>query len=129
MLGASLVESAIWAATYVAIGAFDGFEPALYFSVVTYTTLGYGDITPHEGWRLVAALQAATGIVMFGWTMALLLAVAQRLAVQRGYGKCRPRGLRPGICAPAQPIGPPLFDLRRAAAARRAAHLRCPHRP
>ncbi len=82
MFVATLVESAIWAATYVAVGAISGFEPALYFSMVTFTTLGYGDIVLPGGWRLLASFQAATGIIMFGWTTALIVAVAHYLHSQ-----------------------------------------------
>ncbi len=76
MFVAVLVESAIWAAIYVAVGAISGFEPALYFSMVTFTTLGYGDIVLPDVWRLLASFQAANGIIMFGWTTALIVAVA-----------------------------------------------------
>ncbi len=76
MFGAAMVESATWAATYVAVGAISGFEPALYFSTVTFTTLGYGDLVLPDGWRLLASFQAANGIIMFGWTTALIVAVA-----------------------------------------------------
>ena len=79
MLGASLLEAWLWSLAYLAVGAIEGAEPALYFSIVTFTTLGYGDIVLAEGWRLLASLQAATGIVVFGWTTALLIAVVQRM--------------------------------------------------
>lgn len=79
LVGASVLEAGAWAFAYLSIGAFDALEPALYFSIVTFTTLGYGDISPHEGWRMLAALQAANGIVIFGWTTALVIAAVQRL--------------------------------------------------
>lgn len=77
---ASVLESLLWALTYLASGAIEGLEQALYFSIVTYTTLGYGDITLNEDWRLLASFEAANGIIMFGWTTALIVAVVQRLA-------------------------------------------------
>jgi voltage-gated potassium channel Kch len=79
MFVVALVESSIWAATYVAVGAISEFEPALYFSTVTFTTLGYGDIVLPDGWRLLASFQAANGIIMFGWTTAMIVAVAHYL--------------------------------------------------
>ncbi len=82
MFLAALAESAVWAATYVALGAISGFEPALYFSTVTFTTLGYGDIVLHDEWRLLASFQAANGIIMFGWTTALIVAVAHFVHTQ-----------------------------------------------
>jgi hypothetical protein len=74
MFLASLVEVAIWAATYLAEGAITGLEKALYFSMVTFTTLGYGDIVLGEGSRLLASFEAANGIILFGWTTALIFA-------------------------------------------------------
>ena len=57
-----------------------GFRDALYFSLVTYTTLGYGDVTLNAEWRVLAAFEAVNGIIMFGWTTALIVAVVQRLS-------------------------------------------------
>ncbi len=79
MFGASLLEAFVWASTYVAVGAIAGVEQALYFSIVTYTTLGYGDVVLDEGWRILASMEAANGIIMFGWTTALIVAFVQRL--------------------------------------------------
>ncbi len=79
MFLAGVLEAGIWAATYLVVGAMSAFEPALYFSVVTYTTLGYGDVTLNESWRLLASFEAANGIIMFGWTTALIVACVQRI--------------------------------------------------
>ncbi len=79
MFLASLVEAGLWAATYLAVGAISGLERALYFSTVTYTTLGFGDVVLEEGWRLLSSLQAANGIIMFGWTTAVIVAAVQRV--------------------------------------------------
>jgi Ion channel len=75
----SIVEVSAWAAVYILGGAFQKFEPALYFSTVTFTTLGYGDILLQESWRLVAAFEAANGIIIFGLTTAVVVATVQRL--------------------------------------------------
>jgi hypothetical protein len=82
MFLAALIETGIWAAVYLAVGAILDLETALYFSTVTFTTLGYGDVTLDVGWRLLAALQAANGTIMFGWTTALVMAVIHRMAVE-----------------------------------------------
>ncbi|MEZ5199484.1 MAG: potassium channel family protein [Bacteroidales bacterium] len=79
MLCASLIEALFWAITYMMLGAVEVFENALYFSIVTYTTLGYGDITLTENYRLLASLQAANGIIIFGWSTAITMAVVQKL--------------------------------------------------
>jgi hypothetical protein len=73
MFFASIIEAWIWAVTYVAIGAFSSLEPALYFSIVTFTTLGYGDLTLHADWRLLGSFEAANGTIMFGWTTAIIV--------------------------------------------------------
>jgi len=75
----SLVEVLLWAVTYLALDAIQGFEQALYFSMVTYTTLGYGDVVLEEGRRLLASFEAANGIIMFGWTTAIVIAAVQRI--------------------------------------------------
>ena len=87
MFFAGLVESGIWALTYVAVGAFSGFEEALYFSTVTFTTLGYGDIVIHSSWRLLAGIEAANGTIMFGWTTALIVTAAHQLYFHRQIGE------------------------------------------
>jgi hypothetical protein len=79
MFNVSLLEVLLWAATYYLLNALQGFEPALYFSMVTFTTLGYGEIVLGEQWRLLASLEAANGIIMFGWTTAIILAAVQRI--------------------------------------------------
>jgi hypothetical protein len=84
MAMAAILESALWAAAYIAVGAIEGgFETALYFSTVTYTTLGYGDITIEGSYRMLAALQAANGIIMFGWTTAIIVGVVQKIYVHQ----------------------------------------------
>lgn len=77
-----LVEVVIWALAYVLILPGDqlaSFEQAVYFSVVTFTTVGYGDITliDHE-WRVLSGIEGLNGILLVGWTTALLFSVFQR---------------------------------------------------
>ncbi|MCA0899435.1 ion channel [Microbulbifer agarilyticus] len=78
MFFASVLEVMTWARVYRWLGAFSEAEPALYFSMVTYTTLGFGDIVLESSLRLLSSFQAAIGIIMFGWTTAVVLAVVQR---------------------------------------------------
>ncbi|NEV64353.1 ion channel [Thiorhodococcus minor] len=47
--------------------------------MVTFTTLGYGDVTPVEhDWRLLSGIEALIGVVLIGWTTALLFLIVQR---------------------------------------------------
>jgi hypothetical protein len=55
------------------------FEQAAYFSFVTFTTLGYGDITLSESWRLLSGIEALNGILLVGWTTAMIFTVVQRI--------------------------------------------------
>ena len=79
MFLASMLEAALWAVTYLLVGAIQDFETSLYFSTVTYTTLGFGDVVMERDWRLLSSFQAANGIMMFGWTTAMIVAAVQRL--------------------------------------------------
>jgi voltage-gated potassium channel Kch len=76
---AAIFEAGLWAAFYLWVGALETFDASLYFSLVTFTTLGYGDISLGEEWRLLSAFEAANGIILFGWTTALIVAVLQRI--------------------------------------------------
>ena len=78
----AIVEVLLWALTYLWIDALDNFYDAIYFSMVTFTTLGYGDIVPKGQWRLLASSQAACGIIMFGWTTAIVISVVQRIYIK-----------------------------------------------
>lgn len=75
----SIVEVLLWAATYLWVNTIESFEEAFYFSMVTFTTLGYGDIVLKGTWRLLASFEAAIGIIMFGWTTAIVFAAVQNI--------------------------------------------------
>lgn len=66
-----------WAIVYLVVDEFAELSKALYFSVVTSTTLGYGDITLSEKWQLLASFEAMGGLVLFGASTAFLLGVTK----------------------------------------------------
>ena len=72
------VEIWLWAIVFDAVGAVSGFENALYFSTVTFSTVGYGDLTAHDDWRMFAALEAMDGFILIGWSIAYLIAASTR---------------------------------------------------
>lgn len=78
---ATVVEIWLWAGLFIVLGAIDTLEEALYFSTVTFSTLGYGDVVLDTTWRLLASFEAANGLFLFGWSTALLFGVVQRLDV------------------------------------------------
>jgi ion channel len=69
-----LIEITAWALIYVRNGAMADLQSALYFSAVTYTTTGYGDLVLPKEWRLVGAIEALTGILMCGWSTGFFFA-------------------------------------------------------
>jgi hypothetical protein len=80
------VQCWAWAGLLLWLGALSSLEEALYFATVTFTSLGYGDIVLEPRWRLLGAFAATNGMIIIGWTAALIF-----LAVQSVYG-LRKRG-------------------------------------
>lgn len=70
-----LMQILVWAFMYAWRGAMADFATAAYFSAVTYTTTGYGDLVLPEEWRLVGGVEALTGILMCGLSTGLFFAV------------------------------------------------------
>ena len=70
-----LSETAIWALFYYSRGLFRDFESALYFSMTSYTTIGYGDILLPERWRLLGAIEGVSGVLLCGVSTAFIFAV------------------------------------------------------
>lgn len=68
-----------WACVFLMVGAFQSLEPSLYFSIVTFTTLGYGDITLSPEWRILASFAAVNGLIIFGLNTAFLVEFSSRL--------------------------------------------------
>ncbi len=83
IITATVLETSIWAAGFMYFGALSEFEESLYFSIITYTTLGYGDIILDNQWRLLASLEATNGVIMFGWSTSLLILVIQNTVLNK----------------------------------------------
>lgn len=80
ILFAHTVEVWLWALVLLAVGAVQGLEPALYFALVSFTTVGFGDITLTAEWRLLSALIGANGFLLFGWSTAYMVELVRRTA-------------------------------------------------
>jgi len=80
---AHLLEIAIWAGFYYWKEALPSLENSFYFSSVTYATIGYGDIVLPQPWRVLAAMEGLTGILMCGLSAAFFFAVVNRLYLIR----------------------------------------------
>jgi voltage-gated potassium channel len=68
----------VWAGAYITLGAIASLEEAIYFSIVSFTTVGYGDVVLPRNWRILGASEAAAGILIFGWSVALLIILIER---------------------------------------------------
>jgi hypothetical protein len=74
-----LIQIFVWGFFYIWRGAMPDLDSAFYFSAVTYTTTGYGDLVlPHE-FRLIGGVQALTGILMCGLSTGMFFAVFSRV--------------------------------------------------
>lgn len=73
------VEIWLFAFLYDYLGALRSFSEALYFSTISYATIGYSDASIHEQWRMVAALEGVLGIILLGWSTAFFVRVLGRL--------------------------------------------------
>jgi hypothetical protein len=74
-----LTEITLWASLYVWTLAMPDLQSALYFSAVTYTTTGYGDLLLPREWQLLGGVEALTGILMCGWSTGFFFAVFSRM--------------------------------------------------
>jgi len=79
MLFAHLIEASLFAGFYYFVDAFKDWNTSFYFSLVSYATVGYGDVTLPEHWRLIGGVEGLVGALMVGWSVAVLVAVLQRL--------------------------------------------------
>jgi len=78
LMVAHTLEVLVWALAYSLVGAAPADSDLIYFAFVNYTTLGYGDITPVQAWRLTGPMTAMNGILMFGWSTAVLFEVLRK---------------------------------------------------
>jgi hypothetical protein len=78
LVAGHLLEVVIWAIAYDLVDAAPPGSDLVYFAFGNYTTLGYGDIAPVEGWRLLAPMTALNGIMLIGWSTALVIEVLRR---------------------------------------------------
>ncbi|MGH1349693.1 MAG: ion channel [Methyloligellaceae bacterium] len=79
VLFAITIEVWLWAIVLLLLSAVTGLEPAVYFAIVCFTTLGFGDMILTEEWRILSAMIATSGMLIFGWSTAFLFDVMQTI--------------------------------------------------
>ena len=90
-----IIEAFLWAVLYLLLPGRSGLEnlhDAFYFSMITITTLGYGDITLNEQWHLLSGLESMIGIIVFGMSTAMIYAVVQKCWMFTHKGKAGSAG-------------------------------------
>lgn len=75
VFGAHILEIWVWAFAYLFIDEIKTLEAALYYSISTFTTVGYGDIVLSRLWRVFSSIEAANGMLLFGWSTAFIFEV------------------------------------------------------
>ena len=78
LMAAHTIEVLVWSLAYGIVGAVPEGSGLVYFAFVNYTTLGYGDITPVADWQLLGPITAMNGILLFGWSTAVIFEVLRR---------------------------------------------------
>ncbi len=79
IVGGLTIEVWLFALSVLAMGVLPDIGEAVYFALVTYTTLGYGDVTLPTGYRIFGAFGSVTGLLAFGLSTALLVGLFGRL--------------------------------------------------
>jgi len=74
-----LLQVALWAAVFWRARELPTLETAAYFSIVTYTTIGFGDVVLGPGWRVLAGIEGLTGLLLGGWSTAFVFAIVNRM--------------------------------------------------
>lgn len=87
-----LVQIAIWAGLFIYLGEFNDFLTAFYHSAVNFASLGYGDIVMSEKWRLLGALEASNGVLMFGLSAGTILSVMNNLFARHRSARAMQQG-------------------------------------
>jgi Ion channel len=78
LMVAHACEVLVWALTYRLAGAAPAEADLVYFAFVNYTTLGYGDVIPVERWKLLGPMTAMNGVLLFGWSTAVIFEVLRK---------------------------------------------------
>jgi hypothetical protein len=78
LMAAHLAEVLVWSVAYAIVRVAPPGTDLVYFAFVNYTTLGYGDVTPVRSWQLLGPMTAMNGVLMFGWSTAVIFEVLRR---------------------------------------------------
>ena len=74
-----MLEVVIWAVFYFGNSLFQDFETALYFSITSYTTIGFGDVVLPRAWRMLGGIEGVTGVLLCGLSTAFVFAIVNAM--------------------------------------------------
>ena len=78
-----LMQTSLWALFYYAQDLFSDFETSLYFSMVSFTTIGYGDVLLPRRWRLLGVIEGFSGVLLCGVSTGFMFAVLNAMLQTR----------------------------------------------
>lgn len=78
-----MIETAIWGTFYYVRGLFPDFETSLYFSITSYTTIGFGDVVLPRAWRMLGGIEGISGVLLCGLSTAFVFAIVNGLFQMR----------------------------------------------
>ena len=87
LMAAHFAEVLVWSLVYAIVGAAPEGSDLIYFAFVNYTTLGYGDVTPVVRWHLLGPMTAMNGVLLFGWSTAVIFEVLRMTLLASGEGE------------------------------------------
>lgn len=90
LMATHMTEVFVWSLAYELVNVAPDGADLFYFAFVNYTTLGYGDITPVAGWRLLGPMAAMNGILLFGWSTAIIFEVLRKALSQHAVFQTGP---------------------------------------
>ena len=82
LMVAHSAEVIVWSLAYLVVNVAPGGSNLVYFAFVNYTTLGYGDVTPVQDWQLLGPITAMNGVLLFGWSTAVIFEVLRRALIR-----------------------------------------------
>lgn len=80
---AHTIQVWLWAVSVLVLGALPDISKSIYFAIVTYTTVGYGDVTLDDGFNVFGAMAAVTGLLNFGLSTAFLVGLLGKMLPER----------------------------------------------
>jgi hypothetical protein len=94
LMAAHLLEITVWSIAYELLGVAPEGSDTLYFAFVNYTTLGYGDVLPVARWRLLGPMAAMNGVLLFGWSTAVIFQVLWTTISREAFRKSLEGGIQ-----------------------------------